>query len=431
MSKAVGRPSFRIDPDRLRSVREEEGLTQAKLVELAYEHLGRPASAAAVKHYQRIERNGKTSSAMAAALAAALGTTVEVLQGAAPEDCLPFIDRLEQHFADQIARQANQALADELVAYGGTSPRGLAIEVAGRIEAAMFDMRVEELEELARLTGWTAHQLMQPIALHGHWLISSNPSDSVAEVVLGVSAVIWHISQAVDKYADFHECDMSISLREALPKLHVVVQHPRVPALRRAFSFMRCLPSSTGLQWVNPSWRDRLLLDDWLRQWAYSKANFVTDFDGRVRPSDVRQLRLKVEELGADCEKWVQVAMIKGNLDELPDSVLRNFQLEGSSHSLALNWITVSGSMEIKELLTTWPLECWTLRASGACIHIDLNVPLGLTLAKGQGPQWGTKYVIRLVEEFPNGLLEPVPWRSSSVAATCKELKRLMGMSAE
>lgn len=428
--KAVGRPRFRIDPDRLRCVRNGAHLTQAEVVELAYEQLRRRASSASVKHYQRIERHGNTSRAMAAALAAVLGTTVEVLQGAAPEESLPFIECLEQHFADQIARQDNKALADHLSMYGESSPRALAIQVAERIEAAMFGLRDEDLEDLARLTGWTVQQLMQPIVLHGHWLISSSPGDSVAKVLRGVSNVIWHTSQVVDKYDDYHECDMSISLRQVLSKFHVDVEHPRTRALRRSFSFVRCQPSATGLQWVKPNWQDQFLLDDGLRQWAYSNANFVTDFDGRTRPSEVRQLRLKVEEFVVESEAPGLVALIKGDLDELPESILRNFQVEGSSHSLALKWITVSGAMEIKALLATWPLECWTLRASGTCIDIDLNVPLSLALESGQKRPWGTKYVIRLVEELPNGLLEPVPWRSSSVEATCKELKRHMGMSA-
>lgn len=93
--RSAGRPTFRIDPDRLRAIRDEKSLTQVRLIAMAHEHLGTHATKDPVKHYQRIERTGRTSKATASALAAVLGTTVAVLQGEAPEDeGVLFIDRL-------------------------------------------------------------------------------------------------------------------------------------------------------------------------------------------------------------------------------------------------------------------------------------------------------------------------------------------------
>lgn len=397
------------------------------MVELAHLHLGRPPTSAAVKHYQRIERFGKTSQSMAAALAAALGTSVAVLQGEAPlDEGAQFISRLEQHLAEQIAAQSNSLLIEHLARHGDASPRELAVEFAVQVEAAMFDERVEELEYLSRLTGWTVEQLMEPVVVHGHWLLISRPSLSVAEVVVGVGEVIWHIKQAAEKHANFRESDTSISLLEALPRMHVVVQHPRVPSLRRKFSFMRCLPSPSGLKWINPSWRDRLQLDDGLRDWAYTAANFVTDFEGKVRPGDVRRLRLKVNEFDTASRAWRQVALIRGNLDELPAWSLENFRKEGTSHQVALSWIVGDGSREIAALLAEWPLDCWKISPSLSAIGIDLDAPVRDVISRGQ--ELGPRYAIHLVEESPDGQIHPVPWRTASVQETCKDLKRRLGI---
>ena len=367
---------------------------------------------------------------MAAALATVLGTSVAVLQGEAPlDEGAEFISRLEQHLAEQIAAQSNPILVEHLARHGDASPRELAVEFAVQVEAAMFDRRDDELEELARLTGWTVDQLMQPVVVHGHWMLISSPGISVAEVVLGVSEVTWHISQAAEKYAKFRESDTSILLRESLPKMQLVIQHPRVPALRRTFTFMRCLPSATGLKWVNPNWRDRLQLDHGLRQWAYTSANFVTDFDGRVRPGDVRRLRLKVNEFDTASRAWRQVALIRGNLDELPACSLENFRKEGTSHQVALSWIVGDGSREIAALLAEWPLDCWKISPSLSAIGIDLNAPVRDVISRGQ--ELGPRYAIHLVEESPDGQIHPVPWRTASVKETCEDLKRRLGIQPD
>lgn len=426
-SKSRGRPGFYINPSRLRGLREEKQLTQAQVSAMAQESLGLPVNTGTVKHYQRIERNGKTSASRAKALAEVLGTTVGVLQGEAPEDgAALFIDRLEKHIAEQIACDANQALAAYMAKLDQATPRELAEDFARRVESAMFDMHDEELREIAMIIGWSVEQLKQPVFFHGHWLISARPSSTVAEVVLGANRVVWHISQDVDKYANYAPSDTSIVLREAPPKFHVVVQHPRVAPFRLAFSFAQCLPSPAGIQWVKPNWRERLCLDDGLYEWAYSTANFVTGFDGQVRPGDVRRLRLKVDEYDFLQHAWKQSALIKGRLDDLPEETLRNFQVEGSSHALALNWILSGGHEDIEELLKEWPLDYWKISAGRNHIDIQLNAPIGLMIAKGHGID--ARYGIALVEELPDGRIQRVPWRTSCVNLACEDLKRFLGM---
>lgn len=425
-SKSRGRPVFYIDPSRLRGLREEKQLTQSQLSAMAQERLGLPVNSGTVKHYQRIERNGKTSASRAKALAEVLGTTVGVLQGEAPEDeAALFIDRLEKHLAEQIACDANQALVEYMAKSDQSTPRELAEDFARRVESAMFDMHDEELQEIALITGWSVDQLKQPVFFHGHWLISARPSSTVAEVVLGARSVVWYISQDVEAYVKDAHSDTSIVLRESLPKFHVFIKHPRVAPFRLAFSFSQCLPSPTGIQWVKPNWRERLCLDDGLYDWAYSTANFVTGFDGQVRPSDVRRLRLKVDEYDFVQHAWKQVALIKGRLDELPEETLRSFQVEGSSHALALNWIISGGREDIEALLKEWPLDYWEVSAGQRHIRLQLNVPIRLIIAKGQ--RIDTKYEITLVEELPGGRIQRVPWRTSCVNLACEDLKRFLG----
>lgn len=422
--RAAGRPTFRIDPDRLRGIREEKSLTQVRLIALVHEHMGTRTTENPVKHYQRIERSGRTSQAMANALAAVLGTTVAVLQGEAPEDeGARFIDRLEQRIAELIAGGTNPALAAEVAQDGAVEPRDVAIDLVHRIESAQFDGRTDELMALAQQVGWSVEEVSQPVTHRGHWLISSSRSTSTAEVVFGTGGVRWHVNQFVENHARFHQSDGSVTLREALPKLFVEIQHPHLAALRLSMSFMRCVATSTGLQWVNPSWRDRFFLDDSLREWAYRTFNFVTDFDGLRRPADVRRLRLKVEEFGQD-KTWTHLFLTDGNLADMHASTLQSFQAEGSSHDLVLNWLIANAAVELKPLFDEWPVDCWEFHAYERCICLDLSVPLRPSQARGQALQWGQRYRLDLVEEMPDGSLRPAPWREASVATSRDELKR-------
>jgi hypothetical protein len=422
--RPVGRPTFRVDPDRLRGIREEKSLTQVRLIALVHEHMGTHATKDPVKHYQRIERTGKTSQAMASALAAVLGTTVAVLQGEASEDeGVLFIDRLEHHIAEQIADNTNPALAAELARDGGAQPRDVAIDLAHQIESARFDGRADELMALAQLVGWSVEEVSKPVTHRGHWLISSSRSTSTAKVVYDTGEVSWHVHQFAEKHARFHQSDGSVTLREALPKLFVEIQHPYLAALRLTTSFMRCVASSTGLQWVNPSWRDRFFLDDSLRGWAYRTFNFVTDFDGLRRPADVRRLRLKVEEFVQD-KTWKYLFLADGNLADMQDRMFQSFQAEGSSHDVVLNWLIANAAVELKPLFDEWPVDCWEFQAYERRICLHLNVPFRLSQARGQDFQWGQRYRLDLVEEMPDGSLQPAPWREASVANSRDELKR-------
>ena len=430
----TGRPTFQLDADRLRRVREEAKLTQAALARRTHQLLNKHRATAdtATKHYQKIERTGRTSKAMAEALASALGTTVAVLQGEAPDEVPDWVDSLERQLRHQLEAVASPALQAALERESeATDPvRTLAVQIAERLEYIQLGQQRGELDRLVELTGWTEAQLMQPVSLHGYWfLLSSVNGARSSAIVLGANEVLFRIEQSVTEYANFHESDATITVREELPWLHVEVQHPRIPARRSAFSFVRCIPTPSGLHWANPSWRDRRWLDEPLLTWAFTNANFVVGLDGHAVPREVRALRLLIQR-SCDGQTTGPVAVIKGDLEQLPDDILGNFQRDGCSHDLATNWIAAGLWDAVAPLLHDWPAERWQVQ-SGACIVIGLNASIRWADWSGRAPDFSVKYLLRLVEQAGEGPLTPAPWRRSSVEVIAKTLQRCLREDAD
>ena len=425
------RPSFKIDPKRLRSLREELHLTQLDLAKRVQDILGKSAKTAdatLVTTYQRIERSGDTSKARAVALAKVLGTTVEILQGGdVPEDSSDFVSRLEQQLREQKESGNNPALERALGQHIKTydSPidendciRDFATDIGVQIEVAQIGQNSIVIARLAALTGWSETQLRQPGSVHGYWLLLTTLHGSrETEIVLGVSEVMYRIRDTFEKWTKWHDSDVRITLSRSLPWFHVEIAHPRISAKRCKFSFVRCRPEISGLKWVNPNWRDKFWLEEPLAQWAFSKANLFTDFDGKNRPDDVRQLRLRVRERDAK-GVFQRVAYSKGNLDELPEEVFQNFKADGNSHALVINWLAGGLARSLAPHLTAYPRKCWTIRA-GTC-HIAillLDIPFRLLLANNDLINGnGIRYSIDLVDETSSGVYRSAPWRDSSVA---------------
>ncbi|MEY4413310.1 MAG: hypothetical protein RIQ53_603 [Pseudomonadota bacterium] len=444
MRTRTGRPTFQLDAKRLKSVREEAKLTQAQVAQRAHELLKKPLATAdtATKHYQKIERTGRTSQAMADALAKALNTTVNVLQGNAPDKGPSLIESLERQFRHQLETGASpvlqEALAQEALAQRGDPDpdpvRTFAEEVAKRIEYMQLGPPRDELARLVELTGWTEAELMRPMSIDGHWFVMSTIHGvRRSEIVLGADHVPHWIQYSIqDDWPDFPGgsiwSDCVITMREELPWLHVEVQSPSIPALRNTFSFVRCSPTPSGLHWTNPSWRDRFWLDDSLRKWAFTHANFVVGFDGQRVPSDMRALRLLIERPDHDDDE--QLAVVKGNLEELSDDVIDNFKGEGQ-HDLVVSWIA-SGLWEaVKPLLHDWPADQWHVK-SDTCIVISLDDSIRWKNWSGRGaPPPSVWYRLRLVEQLDDGKFRRVPWRRSSVELIAERLRKRLSEEAE
>lgn len=425
---STGRPSFQIDPRRLRDLRKEMGLTQGEVSRCAHRKLGKSEvnESVAVKHYQRIERWGKTSKAMAQALAEVLDTTVAVLQGDAPDQEGELVDRVERQLRDQVANgqlaMSGEAAGEQAESH--TLLRDMALNVAHLIEALQLGHQREEMATLIELTGWSEQELLRPASLQGHWLVSSTIGGvRSTEVMLGAGAVLWHIEHAVSKHLPGTEGDSVISLRAAPPWLHVEFRRPRWAQAQCAFSLVRCQATPTGLQWVNPTWRDRYWLDGSLHDWAYRNANFVASYDGEVWPRDLMRIRMLIEMLQAAGDPC-QLALIRSDLDEQAKDWFGDFVAEGNGHVLAVNWLTVSAWDVLAPHLSLWPSSCWNIQARSACVALCLATPLRIAAMRGLPPDAEPKYRLRLVEEDASGELRPLPWRTACVEVTSEALRK-------
>jgi transcriptional regulator with XRE-family HTH domain len=426
----LARPTFKIVAKRLRSLREESPLTQLKVAKQAHAILGKSTKtddATILSSYQRVERTGNTSKVMAAALAQVFETTVEILQGGdVPEDSADVVARIEQQLREQKNSGNNLALLHAFAQHVKTYDRPIdeddcmrefAHDIGTQIEAAQIGQNLSEIARLVELTGWSAEQLRLG-GVHGHWLLltSKMRGSRETEIVLGTSEVMYRIRKTAEEHMKWSESDGRISLRSSLPWFHVEIAHPRIPIWRCEFSFVRCKPEVNGLKWVNPTWRDQFWLEEPLKEWAFSHANFFTGFDGEVMPDDVRRLRFRVVERDAKGE-FQRVAYSKGDLEELPEQVFQNFKAEGISHSLVINWLANGLARSLPPLLTSYPPECWSIRIGTCHIAILLDIPFSLVRANNELIYGnGIKYSIDLVEETSPGVYQVAPWRDDSVA---------------
>lgn len=419
-------------------MRDESLLTQLKVAKLVQVALGKgnqTADDTILSSYQRIERTGKTSKKMAAALAEVFATTVGILQGGdVPEDATDFVDRIEQQLGEQKKSGKNLALIHALAQRAQTSDktadeddgiREFATDLAAQIEVAQIGQDSEEIARLADLTGWSEVQLRKPGGVHGHWILLTTVHGSRdTEIVLGVHDIRYRIAETSKKWMAFSESDVRISLRRSLPWFRVDMVHPRIPAVSCRFSFARCRPEVGGLKWVNPNWRDEFWLEEPLKEWAFSNANFVTALDGSTVPSDVRRLRLRVLERNAK-GGLNRVAYSKGHLDDLPEQVFKNFKAEGHGHSIVINWLVRSFAQTLTPHLAAYPREYWTIRAGTCHIAILLDLPIRLLMANREliGSD-GIKFRLDLVEETSPGVYLSAPWRDSSIAEVCSLLEK-------
>lgn len=423
----MGRPTCQLDSDRLAALRKEKGVTQRQLAQRVYSRLGWDATEEAMeRHYQRIENTGRTSPEFAKSLAEELGTTVTVLMGQGPEEAPPDrVDELEEQLQAQLLAGSNALLQSVFEGRKSTNPsvRALACSLAAQIEAAQFGQQAEELEKLSRLTGWTMEQVNKPMSLDGYWLMfSAIHGGGNAEVFSGATGVMLRIQRDATQYISPYDSDLRICLREEKPWYHVILESSQLPLGRITFSFVRCVPQAYGLKYVSPTWRDRCFLDKPLREWAFQSANFVVGMDRETQPTDVRRLRLLIETCNA-MGKISQLAVVKGDIDDLRPSLLVEFQEEGRGHDLVTNWLSAGLWDVLAPHLSKWPRSCWKV-AAGWCISLELCPPHRMAMVSDDARPYGLKFRIRLVEENGDGQHRPAPWRDHSVALVAQRLER-------
>ena len=408
----MGRPSFKIDHERLRKLREDKGLTQAGLASELCKRLGLEQDEdSRTVSYRRIEAQGRTSRKRAEAIANILGVTLAELEGIVPPDTGIYEKRILDLLAEQL-RQENVVLKsalDEACSDGSDSEDGLASmarSVARRIEAAQLARNPGELAELSQLTGLSEGEILEPAHVDGHWLVvASGPIYTRTELVLGTAGVMTLIPEIVGKLLDDFGSDGRIRMHRAPPWYRLEID-PLCGRFTTWIDFVRCLPDARGLRWLKPGWRDVFLLEEPLLTWARSAANFVTGFDGSPTPGDVRRLRLQVTEYNGESGERISEQIVSGVLEEVPDERLAAEREVGNSHLLA-TWTLGTALQEILEPhLSAYSRQCWEVTVTDGGCALSLWPTAG-----APGGPYGLRYRIQLVEETAHGQFGEAPWR--------------------
>lgn len=407
----MGRPSFKIDHERLRDLRKDKGLTQAGLASELCKRMGLEQDEdSRTVSYRRIEAFGKTSRKRAEVIAQILDVTLAELEGIVPPDTTwRYENRIRDLLAEQL-RQENVALKSALDEAGWDGSEdalaSMARNVARRIEAAQLARNPGELAELSQLTGLSEGEILEPAHVDGHWLVvASGPIYTRTELVLGTAGVMTLIPEIVGKLLDDFGSDGRIRMHRAPPWYRLEID-PLCGRFTTWIDFVRCLPDARGLRWLKPGWRDVFLLEEPLLTWARSAANFVTGFDGSPTPGDVRRLRLQVTEYNGEPGERISEQIVAGALEDVPDERLAAEQEVGRSHLVATCTLETALQEILKSHLSADPRQCWevTVTDDGCALYLW---PTG----GAPGGRYGLRYRIQLVEETAPGQFGAAPWR--------------------
>ncbi len=406
----MGRPSLKIDNQRLQELRKDKGLTQAGLASELCKRLGLEQNEdSRTVSYRRIEARGRTSRKRAETIAQILGVTLAELEGIVPPDTWSYENRIRDLLAEQL-RQENVALKSALDEAGWDGSEdalaSMARNVARRIEAAQLARNPGELAELSQLTGLSEGEILEPAHVDGHWLVvASGPIYTRTELVLGTAGVMTLIPEIVGKLLDDFGSDGRIRMHRAPPWYRLEIE-PLCGRFTTWIDFVRCLPDARGVRWLKPGWRDVFLLEEPLLTWARSAANFVTGFDGSPTPGDVRRLRLQVTEYNGEPGERISEQIVAGALEDVPDERLAAEQEAGKSHLVATRTLGTALQEILKPHLSAYPRQCWevTVTDGGCALYLW---PTG----GAPGGRYGLRYRIQLVEETAPGQFGAAPWR--------------------
>ncbi|MEG0007815.1 MAG: helix-turn-helix transcriptional regulator [Aeromonas sp.] len=431
----MGRTTFVIVPERLKGMRIESGLTQQMLMSRAYKILGRSPAATSktlIGHYQRIEKNGHTSKALADALAKVLETTVEVLQGKDTPEPYHYIDKLVKQLKVQLDLGNNQALNNEFSEWQrrynsqcldvSEDIHSFARELGIQIELAQLIGQADELVKLREITGWSNEQILNPANVHGHWFIRKIVMDSMnTSLEYGLGEIMWEVRDVINKVGHFYTDDMHVSIKHAYPWIHIDLLHPRINDFHKtSFIFSRTLPKPDGLKWVLPSEADKRMLCE-LERIAFDEANFVTLNDRVLYPSDVRNLRLKIVEITDHTKNGV--AYSEGWLTDQEDAAFNSFLASGKSHYWVVNRLTGALAEGLRTHLHQLPEVSWKVDTFNRTIHLTCDTWKMSTEQRRRLGSFNLNYIITLVELMPDGSYRSAPWAKKCIDETVKSFK--------
>lgn len=466
-SKA-GRPSFQIDGQRLRQIRESKGFTQEQLMQLVQQRSGkdtRHTSSETLKNsYRRWEKTGHIHPGTAESLAQVLGVTVAVLQGQAPEAAQSRLDAITARIQERL-NAGHQPLQEMLdaeaaikthtirISMDGSEPpkpdadqerqqhiRYVAEHLTQRLEYAQLSQDPQELDALAELLGYSFAELQQPAAENGYWmLLQDGACAQEPQVCRDIHILLSKARQTLDEQSQYAPADTRVTLRKegAWFRLQILNPHWKSASeIQPRLSFVRCQPSETGLQWTQPTWRDEFLLD-FFEEDLFHRFNYVRGRDGVEKgPRHLANLKLAIyqlpsrqecEDLGTDAKAQL-VALTGGALEF---SKAEGYFLEdykrllaqkkyGDAHDLFTINLCVGLMDVLQPLLADAPLRYWkfTHLFTQTDIFVQLDAPIWLMRHLHERQDFnfdlGCKYRIQLMEQLPDNRLRSVPWRTQS-----------------
>lgn len=419
----MGRPKFKIDQIRLRALREEQGLTQVAVAQKVAQQLCMPDTESLVRHYQRIEENGQTSTKYAKALAAVLEVSVPLLQGLEDPDPSEYVRHIQSLLKKQLDTGTNDALQN-LLEHHAKDDEEKALEyltedIAERIEQVLLVRNPAKIADLIQLTRLSETDLLAPANVRGFWFISVRSRIiNCTEVVDGVSFVSCRIGEIMREFLSIRESDSEVRMWRDKPWIRIEIYRPR-DRNRMHIDFTRFQPDATGLRWINTSWRDDFFLDSSIIDHAYATADVVTDFSDKTTPGDLHRLRLVVTEHDGTYGKVLRRMVVRGDIDEMAETVKEDFAKECSSRILFVNWLTVGLRDALMPHLAAHPASSWHVSAIGANA-VDIKIK---DLQYPSGSFAELRYRITLAEEVSPHTFECVPVREKDFVQLQKEIE--------
>lgn len=419
----MGRPTFKIDHNRLRAFREEQGLSQAAVAQKVAQLLGKPDTPSNKRHYQRVEENGQTSAKYAKALANVLKVSMQVLQGLADPDPSDYLRRIQSLLKKQLATGTNHALQNLLAHYTNDDEEKaldyLSEEIAERIEQALLVRNPAKIADLLHLTGLSETDLLAPANVRGFWFISvRSRTINCTEVIDGASSVGWRIGEIMREFLSIRESDSEVRMWRDKPWFRIDIYRPQARD-RMHIDFTRFQPDATGLRWIEATWRDEFFLEPSIIDDAYSNADVVTDFSQKTAPGDLHRLRLVVTEHGGTYAKVLRKMVVRGDIDEISETVKNNFAEDSSSRILFVSWLSAGLRDALMPHLTVHPASHWCVSTNGAAaVDIKIKDP-----RDSSGFFSELRYRISLAEEVTPGTFDRVPVREKDLNQLQKKIE--------